>query len=404
MITLISCGIQKSDVTEFACNIIKKSDILLGGKRFLESLDFPIAKKVILDTKLINNLELFLNSNINKNIVILATGDSLFYGIGNMLSKIIKHNNLTIIPNITAMQALFAKIKQPWQDSRFFSVHGREKILPFLNILSNKMSVIYCDEKMTASQVAEKLIDFHPECRSRNAVVAENLGSDDEKIVKNPLYKIKNLETSGLSILVILPNDLNFVSDPGIPLGISDFEFSKNSNCITHSEVRSIVLSKLKLGNGVMWDLGAGRGSVGIEAALLANSLEVYAIEKNKERVEQIEENRQKFGAISLKIINAPILDEIDKLPSPRSVFVGGGGDDISEIIEKSYKRLLPGGRIVATSVLIETSSSLSNILKEFCTEILSVSINRAMPLADKKLMKSDNTITIFVYEKPYEK
>jgi precorrin-6B C5,15-methyltransferase / cobalt-precorrin-6B C5,C15-methyltransferase len=404
MITLISCGIQKSDITKYAYELIEKSDIVIGGKRLLEFITFCNVEKVLLNTELIKSLDVFLNKNKDKNIAFLASGDSLFHGIGSKLSSIVKNENLTIIPNVTAMQAFFAKIKQPWHEVSFYSIHGKEKILPYINILSDKISVIYCDDQMSAAQVAEKLVILYPYSASRDAVIAENLGCKNERIIKGTLHTLKSKKITGLSILTILSNNSDFVDDPGIPVGIADIEFNKSSNCITHSEVRAIIISKLKLGHGVIWDLGAGSGSVGIEAALLSSTSEVYSIEKNEKRVAKIEENRQKFGVNNLNIINGLILNEINKCPSPRSVFIGGGGSDISEIIKKSYERLLPGGRIVATSVLLETYSALINTLKESCTEILSVSINRTVPLAGKKLLKSDNTITIFIYEKPYEK
>ncbi len=403
MLTLISCGVKKSDVTDFSLDIIKKADMIVGGRRLLDFFYTPNAEKIILDKELIQSLNSFVKHNINSNVVFLASGDSLFNGLGKRLTEIAGIGNITIIPNITAMQALFAKLCLPWQDARFFSIHGKEKILPYHNILHSKLSVIYCDNQMTASQAAEQLIKLYPYCSERKAVIAENISAENECITVDNLKTLAQKTASTLSMLLVLPSDNQNIYDPGIPIGISDDEFEKENNCITHSEIRAIALSKLKLGNGVMWDLGAGSGSVGIEAASISPFLEVFSVEKNQHRCESISVNRQKFGCSNLKILQKHILDALPGLPAPRSVFIGGGGDEVAEVLEKTFNILIPGGRIVVTSVLLETTSTLLTTLEDYCIEVLAVSINRAVPLAGKKLMKSDNSITIFIYEKPYE-
>ena len=403
MITVIGCGISKTDIPQKYIEVINKADILVGGKRLLDFFKDNNSEKIIINKFFMNSISNFIEKHTNDNVVFLASGDSLFHGIGKQLSELISPDKLTILPNITAAQSLFAKLKIPWNNANFYSVHGKEKLLPFHKILMNKLSLIYCDNRMTASQAAAMLIEHSPSSKFRKGAIGENLGKADEKITVNTLLSLSDQNTSSLSILVILPDNSNAVNYPGLPLGMPDEYYGKTNNCITHSEVRAVVLSKLKLGYGTVWDLGAGSGSVGIEAALLSTDSTVYAVEKESSRTGIINENRTKFGCSNLEIINKTILNAIPELPVPTSVFIGGGGNDLKEILTQTYEKLMPGGRIVATSVLLESTTTLLTTLKQSCIEVITMSINRSVPLKNKNLMKSDNTITIFIYGKPYE-
>jgi precorrin-6Y C5,15-methyltransferase (decarboxylating) len=278
------------------------------------------------------------------------------------------------------------------------SIHGGRKI-NFRNALSSSISAIYCDDKTTASNLAAEFINHFPACGERQAVLAENLGMENENIQTASLSQISRMKCGGLSILVLLPSEE--ISDEGIVLGLPDGSYICENRMITHSEVRAVVLSKLKIGPGVMWDIGAGSGSVGIEAASLCADIKVKAVEADSGRFSQLQKNIENFGVSNVEAIECDALKIITKLtPGPRCIFIGGGGKDIRKITEKAFSKLLPGGRLVVTAVLLETKAELTKCLKKNFLEAVSISISRSSKLGSSRLMKSENSVDIFVYGK----
>ncbi len=399
-ITIISCGIGNVKLLQVYNDLILKSDILAGGQRLLDNFKDYQGERIVFNAKTVELAKNLAELAKFKNIVILASGDALFHGIGKTIKKYLHAEQITIIPGITAMQSLFSKLQISWDSVSFFSVHGKNITMPPFNFLSNNLSIIYCDYKLTAANIAKKLITRTKNCETRNAVIAENIGLDNEKITNGNLAKLASLECSHLSILLILPENENIVKDDGIALGLSDNAFCHQNRLITHSEIRAVILSKLRLGHGVMWDLGAGSGSVGIEAGCLCKDLKVYSVEQAKIRYDDILQNCKNFGCQNVEVYNNDILDVIDTLPSPRSVFIGGGGKDLSEILTKSYDKLCEGGKIVVSAVLLETKAILINLLPEKNIEVVSVSISSSKNLKGKRLMKSENTVELYVYSK----
>lgn len=399
-ITILSCGIGTDSLNKKIRDTVSDSKILAGGQRLLYLFpDFP-GEKIVFGK---NTSETILQLtdrvlNGNEKVTILASGDALFYGIGKTMAEKIPVDQLTIIPNITAMQAVAAELCLPWDEVKTFSVHGnQDEILPLRAILSAKFAIIYADPKCTASRLAELLFELQPEAGNRPAAIAENLGLHDQNIYRGTLQEMSRKKVCGLSILVLLEDQSISL---GLPLGQPDDKFVHQRNMITHPEIRAIAISKLRLGPGIMWDLGAGCGSVGIEAACLCPDLEVFAIEKNAERVEDIKSNAGNFGVGNLIIQTGDAVKMIENLPAPRAVFIGGGGNEVSKILEKAFNKLLPGGIIVATAVLLETRMNLGNTLKENCIEILSLSVSRAKSLGDSRMMKSENNIEMYIYRK----
>jgi precorrin-6Y C5,15-methyltransferase (decarboxylating) len=377
--------------------LVDSADMLVGGERLLDFFKTFSGEKIIIGAKASETAsKAFDAASEGKNIVVLASGDSLFFGIGALLSKKSGPENLTIIPNVTAAQTLFSKINQPWKNARFYSSHGRGDSLPWRDILSCDLCAIYADPTNTASKIASYLIEKCPSASERKAAIGEKLGMEDEKVTAGTLGKIAGIESVGMSVLALLPTEK--LADTGIPLGLPDTEYAHENNLITHEEIRAVALSKLRLGPGVMWDLGAGSGSVGIEAAALLPSLAVYSVEQKAERIEHIKTNVESFGLANVMVECGNSLDVIHKLPAPRAVFIGGGGADIKEILEKTYDRLLPGGRIVVSAIVMETKAILAETMKDARTEALTISISRAKPVGNGAYMKSENPIDLYIY------
>lgn len=404
-LTVLSCGIGKENLTELMIQIVSGAGILAGGQRLLDLFpDFNGEKTIIgkcAGEKIAELADLVLAQG--KEVCVLASGDALFHGIGKTFSKLIPAEQMTIIPNISAMQSIAAKLCLPWDNAQIFSIHGKHGLIPWRKISAVKCSIIYCDPKCTAADLAKFLIDKIPAVAERPAAIGSDLGLPTESVKKGRLKNMAASNCSGLSILVLLPCDecnCAAICDHGLTLGLMDSDFAHEKNLITHSEVRAVAISKLRLGAGVMWDIGAGSGSVGIEAAGLCQDLTVYAVEKNIERIKDIEANIREFGLDNIIVKTGAAQELMEALPAPRAIFIGGGGEDIAVILKTAYQKLLPGGYIVATAVLLETRSALAATLKDECIEVLSLAISRSKALGNSRMMKSENSIEIFVYRK----
>ncbi len=400
-IKIFSCGVNRDFITSGILKEILGSGSLIGADRLISM--FPEYSGETIDIGLgLNAVENKINEIIGcrKSCVVLASGDSLFHGIASWVIERFKDVDIEICPNITAFQYLFSKLKISWKDVQLFSLH-KGGDLPWRRILNSSPAMIYCSNALNPAKIASILIEKFPysgECRT---VIGENLGMDNETITESTLAKCAEMKTGGLSVLLLLPpKEGQAIVSPGLALGLPDEEFEHHGGLITHPEVRAIALSKLRLGPGIMWDIGAGSGSVGIEASLLLPSIKIYSVEAAPERYDHIVSNIKSFGSSNVVPVNGNALEKMPDLPAPRSVFIGGGGKDVVDILNYSFERLVSGGRIAAVGVTLETKAALVDALKGNCNEVVSINVSRSKSLGKSRMMKSENSIDIYVYEK----
>jgi precorrin-6Y C5,15-methyltransferase (decarboxylating) len=181
-------------------------------------------------------------------------------------------------------------------------------------------------------------------------------------------------------------------------LGALDSWYDHGKGLITKSEIRVLTLSKLRLEtNHILWDLGAGSGSVSIEASLFVKKGEIIAVEQDSSRIEHIKNNKKQFGVNNLKIFHAQLPDGLANLPQPDRVFIGGGGRDLKDIISASAQYLKPRGVIVINTVLIPNMLIALTILKkmEFETDCLQIQINRCQEMPWAERFEAQNPVWI---------
>lgn len=379
---------------------LKKAEIIVGSKRLLEENELPEEiEKVIIDGSILGILPRLITRSKTHKMVFLASGDPLYCGIGATLLRFVPSKRLRFYPGITAFQKLFAALGQPWEKTRLFSLHARKKELPYREILRAPLCAVYGDAGRPAAKIAQELIQAFPAASRRLAAAGCSLGFPEEKVIRGTLSQIaKSAEaTVSLSVLALLPEPNTVV--PQFPLGLSDDHYCHFRNMITHPEIRAIVLSKLRLVPGVLWDLGAGSGSVGIEAGGLCPGIEVHAVEKDPERHKELCHNIREEGIPNVNACLGNAEDLLDKLPPPNRIFIGGGGRDI---LEKSFEYLLPGGILVMTGVMVETVSMMSSCLTDYRKELLTVNISRSQEITASGFMfRAENPIAIAVYARP---
>ena len=375
--------------------LLAEADVIAGGRRLLETLspEFRAERVELIASSLMEDLRTLLKRAERENVVLLASGDPLYYGIGGTIARLAGSEHLRVIPCVTAFQKLFAALGRPWNGASLFSLHGEKGNLPWRRILNASTAVVYGDNFRTASGIAAELTARFPEASARPAAIGSELGTERSRIVSGTLAELAECDAPALSVLVLFPSE----SAPGIPLGLPDEEYEHQNRMITHPEVRAVVLSKLQLRRGVLWDLGAGSGSVGMEAAGICPGLSVCSVEKDPFRARQIRNNAEKQGVDSLQVFERDLADVLEELPSPDRIFIGGGSGNL----EKVFARLKPGGILVATAVLVESCARLTSLLSEHRRELLSLNISRSERIpGDQNLWKAENPILIAVFEK----
>jgi len=267
------------------------------------------------------------------------------------------------------MQLAFARVKESWDEAYLANVANQplERILE--RIRTTEKAGVFTSEQVPPSRIAELLIAKG--VYYFTAYVCENLGAPDERVTKLELRDLVQQKFAPLNVLVLLRHngtpDQQILTKNRRMFGNPD-EFFKQSRpkrgLLTTSEVRAIALSEMNLrADSIVWDIGAGSGSVAIEAALLASQGKVYAIEMDAEDYGLMLENAKTFGVENL----VGVLDEAPKawetLPDPHSIFVGGTGRAVASLVQACWPRLQPGGTLVVNMMSIEYVSELQQYL-----------------------------------------
>src|SRR6185369_14639726 len=366
-----------------ALDIIGTADIMIGHQRHLAIFpDFAGEKRELGDLpELIDFLK-----KTDRSVVLLASGDPTFFGISRFLLRNLPKERIEIFPNVTSMQYAFSRIKEPWDDAIFVSVHGRGMHAAVDKIVSAEKACVLTDKVNTPAAIAKELIDRGAE--GYEAWLCEDLGPPTEKFSRSDLRGLLELKPSELNILILIRTyEPNLVQYPLI--GIDDDEFQTTKKLITKQEVRAVTLSKLQLQDDLtMWDIGAGSCSVSIEASNLMPNGRIFAVERNPQCVGFINENLKKFCTRNVKLIEAYAPEGLEDLPDPDRVFIGGAGGQLEEIIDAVDKRLKADGLIVLNAVTLDTLTKAVEFLEDhgYGVEATCVNISRTRKLTEYKL------------------
>ena len=367
-ITIVGVGDDGSPgLSQQAIEVIQRASTLFGSSTLLERFpNFQGEKRTLgsdLD-RLATELE-----NAPMGSVVLASGDPLFYGTARFLCERLGKDTFEVIPHVSSMQLAFARVKESWDEAYLANVANQplERILE--RIRTTEKAGVFTSEQVPPSRIAELLIAKG--VYYFTAYVCENLGAPDERVTKLELRDLVQQKFAPLNVLVLLRHngtpDQQILTKNRRMFGNPD-EFFKQSRpkrgLLTTSEVRAIALSEMNLrADSIVWDIGAGSGSVAIEAALIASQGKVYAIEMDAEDYGLMLENAKTFGVENL----AGVLDEAPKawetLPDPHSIFVGGTGRAVASLVQACWPRLQPGGTLVVNMMSIEYVSELQQYL-----------------------------------------
>lgn len=367
VINIVGIGLSPADLTPNAMKIIQAADVLVGGRRHLAYFPNHAAQRIVLDRNIEQTLRDIKRKYPGKCIVILASGDPNFFGVTPLVCKVFGKKNVCILPNITVFQAACARIRENWEDALFVSLHGRSRAQ--LNQIPPERSfiIIYCDQINSPARVAQHLVQRNKDLKKCQAWVFENLGQADERILSDKLERLQHQSYAPLSIMIVKKEAEGKKCPQVIPLGIPESAFCFDGNMITKRDARLLVLSRLGCDcSQVVWDIGAGSGSISIEAACLYPGIDIYAVEKNPQRFSQLKKNINTFNTSGVHPIlgSAPAI--LKSLPDPQSVFIGGSGGKLVEILQETKKRLGKNGNLVVNCVTIDTLTQVVQSLKQW--------------------------------------
>jgi precorrin-6B C5,15-methyltransferase / cobalt-precorrin-6B C5,C15-methyltransferase len=383
-----------------ALEVISKAEVLIGHRRLLDIFpDFRGEKRELGDLSIMLD---YLKST-DKRIAVLGSGDPNFFGVGRFLLRNLPKERIEIFPNVTSVQYAFARIKEPWDDAIFVSVHGRGVKNAIDRIIASEKIAVLTDGVNTPAVLARELIARGAE--GYEAWLCEDLGLPTEKFTKTDVKGLVEINASDLNILILIkawePNLENYPV-----IGIVDEEFSTAKKLITKEEVRAVTLGKLQLQDDlVMWDIGAGSGSVSIEAGNLMPNGKIFALEKNPQYLTFIRDNLKKFVARNVMLIEAYAPEGLEELPDPDRVFIGGSGGMLEEIIEAVDRRLKPEGFIVLNAVTLDTLTKAVEFLEDhgYGVEVTCVNIAKTRGLTEYKMFEAHNPVYIITASKETE-
>ena len=336
-----------------------------------------------------------------KRIVIIADGDPLYFGIAATVKNAFPNAPLRILPQISSMQVACARCHLPWSTLQHISFHGRDSFSDLFAALGTGANIcVLCDDAHSPNLIAKYLLErdlcnltFH---------TFSKLCSPHERYTRTPL---ENFATKPLSEECVASPCLLLIEkthpSPHPCLGLPE---TRQKTYASNIAVRATALALLQIhATDTVWDVGAGSGSVALEACSLAHRGRVFAIEENSDRVQQIRANRARFGACTLEIVQAHAPNCFGQMPRPNAVFLGGGlSNDPFPLLEALYQALLPGGRLVASCVLFTTLHNVQAFFKKKAqaTEILELTVARSKPLGCDMHLKAENPVFLISYKK----
>lgn len=404
LVLLVGMGMSRENLSLAALQAIERAEVLAGGERHLSEFQGLRASKVPIRSDLEGVLSHIADLSREKRTAVLASGDPLFYGIGSRLISVLGRDRVLVLPNITTVQALFARLGEPWEDVRVVSLHGRDQRIATSRLMQavgrHSRVTVFTDPRHTPGWIARTILEAG--VTDRSMVVAEDLGLPTELLRRFRLEEVPNQGFSPLNIVTVFPPEGGFTSGildgHGPIFGFPEEEFHHQGGLITKMEVRAVVLAQLRLCSGqTLWDLGAGSGSVSIEAARIAPDGHVFAVEREEARFRDLTNNARRFGCFEVSPVHGSASMVIDGLPDPDRVFIGGGGNELEAILEKVALRLRPGGRVVQTAVALDTLDRARNFWRKLPFEmcVTQLQISRSAPIAGSIRLDALNPVFV---------
>lgn len=383
----------KGTITSEVEQAIQSCDCIIGAKRMLETL--RTYEKEMYTSYCPEEILTFIQQTSDyHHIVIALSGDVGFYSGAKkllVLLEALEDCQVFVHPGISSVVYLAAKLLVPWEDAELVSLHGTYRNLIHTVVHHRKTFVLLGDSRI-GIRICEKLkyYDF-PDLQ---IFIGSRLSYEDERIVSKTVSQLQPEDFEDLAVAFID----NPYPDAAATKHLSDEDFIRGAVPMTKEEIRTVNIAKLRLEkDSVVYDVGAGTGSISIEAAIQDGSIMVYAIEKNPNGIALIKENKHKFKADNLEIIEGKAPEALRELPAPTHVFIGGSSGNLREIIQL-VKEKNPSVRLVMNAISLETIAEVMACIEEGLLvnpDLIQMSVSKSKNMGNHHLMMGENPIYI---------
>ena len=398
---------------------LRAADRVIGGARTLALLEAeirPDAERLDLTGKLSAVPDWVSEAReAGRKVVVLATGDPLCHGIASFLAARLCVQAIEVLPNVSTLQLACARVGLVWQDARIVSIHARDAGewqvgAPPSHGLHALAQALRAHDRLLVLTSPE-----NTPARIARLLLAEGQGEDFRMAVVERLLQPDERVCADLAPAEVAEATPQAFADPNVVLlwrvrprpnpvrfGLADCDYRQrqpDKGLITKQEVRAVSLARLQLrANSVVWDLGAGSGSVGLEAARLCPHGHVWAIEKNEADVAIARSNRDAFGVSNHTLRHGRAPEGLDTWPDPDAVFIGGSGGELASLIALCLHRLRPGGHLVMNFVTLENLAVATQALRAAPAidwDVLQLQAARSRPILDMHRMAAENPVWI---------
>lgn len=377
---------------------VEQATVIVGGERHLAMLPSDGAQERRVWTSPIADSIQTIVQRRGQAVCVLASGDPLCYGVGATLLRQIAIAEMTIIPAPSAFSLACARLGWATTEVETLSLCGRDPALIQAVLYPGARVLVLSAGRETPAHIADLLTQRG--YGSSQMVVLERLGGDRERRVEG----IANCWT-GQDLADLNTIALTCVADPGVvPLarspGLPDWAYHHDGQ-LTKREMRAVTLATLApLPGQLLWDVGAGCGSIGIEWMRSHPRCQAIAIERVSARLQMIADNAATLGTPNLQIVAGEAPAALQELPPPDAIFIGGGftGD---RVFETSWSALRSGGRLVVNAVTVETEQQVFQWHRQLGGDLLRVAIQRAEPVGGFWGWKAMAPVTQWVVVKP---
>jgi precorrin-6B C5,15-methyltransferase / cobalt-precorrin-6B C5,C15-methyltransferase len=326
-------GLDGGPLSAKAEGLLEEAVLVAGGNRHLELLGVEGKRAVVLKGDLSEALGQI--EETEGPVVVLASGDPSFFGIVRLLVRRFGRENLRVLPGVSSVALAFARAGLTWDDAVTVSAHGRDPRRAVNVCRSHPKVAVLSSPEFGPADLARQLEGW-----GRTFLVAERLGEADERVFRGAMTEIASMEWRDPNVVLVLDEERALGGKGWISSGLKspdrwalpEASFEHRSGMITKSETRALVLARLGPGPGdLVWDVGAGSGSIAIECARLGAA--AIAVERDPESCTRIRENATRHGAY-VRVVEGEAPDALRDLPEPDAVFVGGSGSSFEEIVK----------------------------------------------------------------------
>lgn len=404
-ISLVGIGTgSPRSVTKETAEVICSCDCLIGARRMLETAQKVRDEKIHSEGMEIPEICEYRAEHIAayiaahprlRHIAVLFSGDTGFYSGAKQLMDLLGKKSdgfeIKVFPGISSIVSLAAKLHTTWEDGAIVSLHGQDD--PFIRTIHrNRKTFLLLGGRDAGARMLRRLNEYAMD--DVTVYIGSRLTYPDERIVSGHPREISEKDAEGLSVALVLNPSPDRWAGPHF----RDEEFIRGNVPMTKAEVRAVSIAELELTeDAVVYDIGAGTGSVSVEAACSGEHIRVYSVEKKAEAIELLYQNRKKFRADGIRIIEGEAPEVLQLLEPPTHVFIGGSSGNLREILyEVTGKN--PAVRIVINAISLETLAEVMALSEEGVLKdahIIQITAARSRMLGRYHMMTGQNPVYI---------